>query len=261
MRTSLIITTYNWKEALALCLMSAFRQTRVPDEIIVADDGSREDTAELIRDFASRSPVPLLHSWQPDEGFRASSNHNRAIAKASGDYIISIDGDLLLHRRFCADHIRNARRGYWLRGSRTFLTPEKTVEILRTGKTEIGFFSSGFKPRHRSLHFPLLGRVGKYSSKGRAVFGCNISFWRDDAIAVNGYNEAFVGWGREDSEFITRLEHYGVRRIMLHYQGLVFHLHHPDCSRDRDENNLRLWEETIRQKRIRCEPGLDQYLS
>ncbi len=261
MKTSLIITTYNWKEALELCLKTTFTQSVLPDEIIVADDGSREDTAEMVHACRAYSPVPLIHSWQPDEGFRVAASRNRGIARSSGDYIIMIDGDLLLHRHFCADHIRNATPDRWLRGTRAFLTPEKTADVLRTGQTRIGFFERGLRFRRRTIHSNWLGKLWSRSKKERMVQGCNISCRREHAIAVNGYDEAFTGWGHEDSEFAARLANLGVRQKALHYQGIVYHLYHNERSLDRSASNRELWNETVRSGRVRCDKGIDQYLS
>lgn len=97
-KTSLLISTYNWCEALNLCLNSVLRQSQQPDEIVIADDGSREDTKLLIADFSKKSPVPIIHVWHEDIGFRKTIILNKAIAKCSSDYIIQIDGDLILHK-------------------------------------------------------------------------------------------------------------------------------------------------------------------
>src|SRR6056300_334152 len=98
MNTSLIITTYNWPEALELVLLSALRQSVLPNEIIIADDGSTKATERLISKIAGKSPIPIIHSWHEDKGFRLSRSRNLAIAKTSCEYIICTDGDLILHR-------------------------------------------------------------------------------------------------------------------------------------------------------------------
>ena len=106
MNISLIITTYNWKEALEVALLSAFGQTLLPDEIIVADDGSRAGTGNIVASLAKDAPIPVLHSWQEDKGFRLARSRNRAIAKARGEYIILVDGDVVLEKHFIEDHYK-----------------------------------------------------------------------------------------------------------------------------------------------------------
>ena len=111
MLVSLLISTYNWKEALSLCLYSAFAQTVKPAEILIADDGSREDTRQLIDEMRAKTDIPIVHVWHEDKGFRLSAIRNRSIEKAKGDYIIQIDGDIILDRHFIADHLELAEKG------------------------------------------------------------------------------------------------------------------------------------------------------
>jgi glycosyltransferase involved in cell wall biosynthesis len=257
MKISLLATTYNWKDALALCLESALAQTRLPDEIIVADDGSREDTAETVARFARRSPVPLLHVWQEDEGFRAAAARNRGIAASSGDYLIFVDGDVLLDRRFCEDHERHAARGCWVQGSRVLIGRKRTEEILQTGYCRFGPFSRGIQNRKNAVRSRFLARLVRGANDPlKGVRSCNMAFWRDDAYRVNGFNEEFVGWGREDSEFVVRLANAGIERKNLKHQALVFHLYHPENSRESLPRNDMLLQNAIRSNIIACEKGL-----
>ncbi|MDE5657174.1 MAG: glycosyltransferase, partial [Muribaculaceae bacterium] len=129
MTVSLIISTYNSRTTLAVCLESVLRQTRMPDEIIIGDDGSADDTARLVEDFARRCPVPVVHLWQPDEGFRLALMRNKCIARSSCDYIIQIDGDVILSRHFIADHCATALPGHYIKGSRLRLNPAATERI------------------------------------------------------------------------------------------------------------------------------------
>ena len=114
MKVSLVISTYNWKEALCLCLLSVTRQTVVPAEVIIADDGSRPDTKLLIEDFQQNFPCPIKHIWHEDKGWRKCIIMNKAFALCEGDYIIEIDGDIIMHSHFIEDHISEAAPGYFL---------------------------------------------------------------------------------------------------------------------------------------------------
>ena len=124
MTTALVITTYNAPRDLRCTLLSVACQSVMPDEIIVADDGSGEPTREVIEGFRTIFGDRLKHVWQPDEGFQLSRIRNRAIAASTSDYIIMIDGDMILDRRFVAEHIRNARPGYYVAGLRSMLDPK-----------------------------------------------------------------------------------------------------------------------------------------
>src|SRR5690606_26502649 len=97
---SLIISTYNWPEALNLCLKSVSNQVRLPDEIIIADDGSKTATRVIIDAFRDQLSIPVHHVWQEDMGFRKCMILNKAVQKASFPYIVQIDGDVILDPNF-----------------------------------------------------------------------------------------------------------------------------------------------------------------
>ncbi len=121
MKISLILSTYNRPDALAVTLESILRLDRLPDEVIVGDDGSTRETAEVIESFRPRFPIPLVHLWHEDRGFRLAKMRNKCIARATGDYIVQIDGDLILHPAFIADHAAAARPHAFLKGTRVLL--------------------------------------------------------------------------------------------------------------------------------------------
>ena len=126
MRISLIVTTYNRPDALFLVLKSVENQLIKPFEIIVADDGSDNRTKNIIDEFKSDSKINVWHSFQNDIGFRAARSRNKAIAKAKGEYVILVDGDMILHPKFILDHSRNAEPGCFIQGSRVLLSSLKT---------------------------------------------------------------------------------------------------------------------------------------
>ena len=132
MKTTLIISTYNRPEALSVCLDSVRFQTVMPGEVIVGDDGSTSETKDLIESFKKDFPVPLIHLWQEDKGFRLAMMRNKSVAAATGDYIIEIDGDIFLHNKFVEDHKRLAKPGHYLRGTRVNLGQKLTEEICKS---------------------------------------------------------------------------------------------------------------------------------
>ncbi len=259
---TLLICTYNWPEALELVLLSVLNQSRLPDEVVIADDGSGAPTRELIEAFARRLPMPLIHVWQEDDGHRKASALNKALARASGEYVVQIDGDCILHRHFVADHLAAARPGCYLYGSRVNIQESRLASLFADKTVHFGPFSRGISKRGRALHWPALGRRYKPSAAfSRSKFrGCNCSYWRADAIEVNGYNEAFTGWGWEDSEFAIRLHNIGRLGRRLRYQGIVFHIWHPERDKSHAPVSDEIEQATSSQKRQRCELGLDQYL-
>ena len=263
MRISLIITTYNWKEALELSLRSALQQKKLPLEIIIADDGSRPDTGELIRRIAASAPVPVLHSWQEDEGFRLAASRNKAIAKSSGDYIVLIDGDIILERHFIADHARFARRGCFVQVTRVLLCEQLSQEILASRKPPVEPVCRwDVGNRKNCLRSDILACMFSYRDRGMyGVRTCNFAFWRSDALAVNGFNEDFIGWGREDSEFTARLLNCGLMRKNLKFSAIAYHLYHTLNDRAHLTANDELLRNTVERKVRWCEKGVTAYLA
>lgn len=257
----MIITTYNWKEALEIALLSAFNQTVLPDEIIVADDGSRPGTRSLVESLAREAPRPVYHSWQKDEGFRLARSRNRAIAKAVGEYIILVDGDVVLEKHFIEDHLSFCRPGFFIQGTRVLLNRHLSTRVLKKKSMNLSFCYNGVENRKNCLRSTLLAKLFSFTSKSLVgVKTCNFAFYKSDAVAVNGFNEEFVGWGREDSEFIVRLLNSGVKRQNMKFNGLVYHLFHPMNDRTRLKQNDAILQQTISGKLRWCDKGIDQYL-
>lgn len=130
MTVSLIISTYNSPKALDLCLMSVLQQSVLPDEVLIADDGSNEETRKIVEEFKKQSTVPVIHVWHEDNGFRLTVIRNKAIAKASMDYIIQIDGDIILNHHFIKDHKRFARKNSFVSGSRLNIQSELSKKLI-----------------------------------------------------------------------------------------------------------------------------------
>lgn len=261
MKTALLISTYNWVEALDLIFESVLQQTQLPDEILIADDGSKAETKELITSFSKKIKIPVIHSWQEDLGFRKSKILNKSVANSNADYIIQIDGDCILHPYFVKDHIAHAKQNTYLYGSRVNIKENFVTEILSAKIINFNCFSKKIKNKTRSLHMPFLSNLYKsHASISRKFRGCNVSFWRKDFIAVNGYNEDFEGWGKEDSDLAIRLGNVGVMAKRLRYAGIVFHIWHHIKSKENLDKNTTIQEKAALQKIIKCEFGVNQYL-
>lgn len=259
-KTSLIITTYNRKDALELVILSALRQSVKPDEIIIADDGSRADTAELIQQYQKKSEVPIIHSWQEDIGFRLAAVRNLAISKANYEYIIMVDGDIVMHRHFVKSHLRFAAPNRFLQGSRVLLLDDVTQQALRDKRINFSFFALGVKSRFNALYLPWISRLFSYSLTDLTrTRGCNQSFWKSDIYEVNGFNEDFVGWGREDTEFMVRMINSGKHCFKMKLEGFGHHLYHPESSKELLPQNQKILDDAISQSIKRCVNGIDKY--
>ncbi len=262
MRLTLIVTTYERPDALARVLQSVGEQSQVPDEIIVADDGSGEPTRELIQTFARHLPAPVQHVRQHHDGFRLARLRNLALAAASGDYLIFIDGDMVLHRDFLIDHRRAAKPKHYCQGLRIPLTPSATQAVLQ-GAEPPDWLQPGIEGRRRLHALRLPSWQTALSTPGRwllAIKGCNQGFWRKDLLDINGYDERFVGWGSEDKDLCGRLERAGIRRRGLLAGALAYHLHHPPADRTRATDNRQWLQHNRATGRLRAERGVDQYV-
>jgi glycosyltransferase involved in cell wall biosynthesis len=257
MNVSLIITTYNRPDALLAVLTSIENQISKPFEVIIADDGSSSETRSVINNYKKNSILNLIHSWQDDQGFRVAKSRNKAIIKSRGEYIILIDGDMILHKSFIQDHINSARNGFFSQGSRVLLSKNITKEILTNIDTKISLFTKGHKNRKNGFHSNTLSKFfSKNSNSLTGIKSCNLAFFKSDCIAINGFNNDFEGWGREDSEFASRLMNYGVTRQNLRFIAIQFHLWHNESSRSLVKKNTLLLKRSIENKIKWCKNGI-----
>lgn len=254
MNVALLISTYNWPEALDLVLRSVIRQSHQPDEVLIADDGSDDRTGEFIGRFAGR--LPIKHIWHEDEGFRKSIIVNKAVRHATSPYIIEIDGDIILHKHFVKDHLKAAERGYFVQGSRAMIGARKSTEILESKQLNFHALTAGMHTRFNAIRFPQLSGLFKTDPQSsHNVKGCNLAFWLDDYKKVNGYYNGFEGWGWEDYEFAERLINAGVRKKRLKWAAVGYHIFHPLHSRGNFEPNELIYRETVKEKLAYREPG------
>ena len=214
MDTSVIITTYNWPEALKATLLSVLNQSLRPGEIIIADDGSGPETARVINEVLSPSQLDWSHVRHDDNGIRQARIKNLAAKYSHTQYFIFIDHDVVLHRDFIADHVAMAQKGFFLQGKRVFLSEFHTKKCLMDHMfSPPSFFSRGVYNRKNALRAPGLGRILSRPKNFQITLrGCNISMHKEDFILVDGYDETFDQlWGREDSDICYRLFHNGIR--------------------------------------------------
>lgn len=254
---ALIITTYNWTEALEAVLQSAFSQTVLPTEIIIADDGSSEETKELIGKMRKLTQIPIVHFWQEDRGFRAASARNGAIRESNSEYIVMIDGDMILEPHFIEDHLSAARKNTFIQGRRALLTKETTQRVLSSGKYTFSCYDKGIKNRKNMIRSEILSKIfSVYNNTIAGIRTCSFALYREDAYLVNGFNEAFTGWGREDSEFVVRLMNAGVKRKDMRFKAIAYHLYHPVNVRKSLPQNDTLLSSAIEEHAVWCEKGL-----
>lgn len=264
-KCSLIVSTYNWPEALELTLLSIAKQTILPVEVIIADDGSGNATKETIDSFRYRLSIPIIHVWHEDQGFRLATIRNKAFARASTAYIIQIDGDVILHKRFIEDHLSAAKTGRLLQGSRVMLGPKYSRSLLQNKAINISSLQPDITRRENGIRIPFLSNylLTRYRNRYPAYYarGANMSFWLDDILAVNGYNENFEGWGHEDSDLTLRLMNTGVEKCVIKFAAIVYHIHHPEQDKGHlEEKNRLLLEATLQSGSFWTPFGIKKHL-
>lgn len=265
---AVVITTYNWPEGLEAVLNGYLIQKRLPDELIIADDGSTNATRTLIDNFRQTAPFPVKHVWHEDNGFRASAIRNKAILRAESEYIVFTDGDCIPANWFLKQHERLMERNWFLSGNRLLLSEKFTKKILKL-KTAIHTWNRVQWFQARLFHcvnrfcplmtLPANGWLRKkLAKKIEGAKTCNLSVWKKDLITVNGFDESYTGWGMEDSDLVLRLIRSGIYRKDARFATPVFHLWHPENSRNELEENQRRLKLLSESDRTEAEIGLKQ---
>jgi glycosyltransferase involved in cell wall biosynthesis len=259
---AILIATYNWPQALQQTLMSVANQTIQPNEVLIADDGSDERTSKLIQAFKLNHPnLNIIHVWHEDNGFRLAAIRNKSIRMAQSDYIIQIDGDIILDQHFIADHLSLKEKGFFVTGSRLLLGKKITDALLESEKVNFARLRWKGKNFFNTLRIPIFTGLlqNTYKTKGEYLYyvkGCNMAFWKSDLYLVNGYDESFNGWGREDTDICIRLIHAGVKKKFIKFGGVQYHLHHALASRDQLDANDALIEQLKLNQISFCKQGL-----
>ena len=199
MKIGVVVSTYNRPDALVRVLEGLAGQSMPPHEVIVADDGSTDRTRAALGPFLAGTGLNLSHVWQADKGFRLARIRNRAIRESVCDYLVFLDGDCIPHPDFVSDHAALARKGYFFQGKRVIVgqqaTPGFTAAHTRSALRLLCMALSGrISNAHHILRLPFY--PGHTTTRLSGVRGCNMGFFRSDLEAVNGFNEAFEGWGR-----------------------------------------------------------------
>ena len=262
---SVIVATYNREDALDAVLRSLSRQTESEFEIVVADDGSRPATKRLVETWAPRMRVPVKHVWQEDRGFRLAEIRNRAIRASTSPYCIFLDGDCIARSDFVATHRRLAEPGYFVTGNRVLLSRALSERILSQGlEPERWTFGHLLMQRWRGevnraaplIGLPLGSLRELVGGRWQGARGSNMAFFRADLERVDGFDAAFTGWGREDSDLFIRLIRGGTRRKDGRFATGVLHLWHPESERSQLSDNQAKLDVLLRNDRLRALHGL-----
>jgi len=250
---SVVLTTYNRSDALAVVLAALQRQTDKDFEVVIADDGSQPAHRARIREAANRCSFALAYVWHPDLGFTVARARNLGVAQSRGSYLILLDGDCVPDVDFIAQHRRLMQVGFLVNGSRCLLSPDFTQRVLGGSVDIVGRswqywlqqwrtgYASKIAPR---LRVPDVGMRIESDFRWHGIRSCNMGLWRSDFEVVNGFDSSFQGWGHEDADLVLRMFHAGIRRKNGFFATEVFHLWHEEASRNRASAN----EVTVQQR-------------
>jgi glycosyltransferase involved in cell wall biosynthesis len=262
---SVIVTTYNREDALDAALRALAHQSDRDFEIVVADDGSRLDTARVVQNWKARLALPLKHVRHEHRGFRGGEIRNRGIRASNGELCIFLDGDCLVKSDFIAAHRRLHEPGWFVTGNRILLSRELTEAVLAQGLTpESWNFGALLRERLRggvnrllpALRLPLgpLRKLKVTSWEGAQT--CNLAVARADLNRIDGFDCDYTGWGLEDSDLVVRLLHAGLRRKDGRFATGALHLWHPQNDRAQLPANQARLDEVIGGTRVRAQRGL-----
>jgi glycosyltransferase involved in cell wall biosynthesis len=268
MKLAVIVTTYNRPDALSAVLEGYLAQTDRDFEVLVADDGSTPDTAQVVQQFQARAAFPIRHIWQEDIGFRAAAIRNRALAATTAEYVVFTDGDCIPPADFVARQRLLAEPGCFLSGNRLLLSQEFTRQVMDehipVHLWRFGDWLHAYRQGYISRLLPLLrlsdSAFRKVSPRRwQGAKTCNLSAFRDDLLRVNGLDESYTGWGLEDSDLVVRLIRAGVINKSARFSAPVLHLWHKENDRSHlEENRLRL-QQVLHATHTRALKGVDQY--
>ncbi|WII71844.1 glycosyltransferase [Bdellovibrio sp. 22V] len=240
---TLFIAFYNNVDFFGKVFASIETQTLKNFELIICDDGSREDAVQALKEIYKDSTVPVLHIWHPDRGFYKNEALNRGVLRATSEYFVFIDADCVLHPKFLEDHWNNKIEGHTLAGRRVNLTPQVTKSLspekIKQGYLQKNwwwlFLTMAWMKDNNSIkgfrvQSPWLYKI--LNRKPRGIVGCNFSVFKKDLLAVNGFDMSYhmPGIG-EDSDVDFRLSGIGVTPIPMCFQGVQYHLYHKLLSR------------------------------
>ncbi len=257
-RATVIAAFYNKIDYLRLVLAGFERQSEKDFELIVADDGSKQEIVKELESLSKKISFPLIHIWQEDKGFRKNKILNKAITTAISNYIIFIDADCIPHFRFVEEHISYSEKGSCLTGRRVNLS-QKYTQILSPQKVREGlieknnfalikdslFGESFYVEKGFYFKSRLLRKI--FNKKERGLLGCNFSLYKEDMLNINGFDERYeapsIG---EDSDVQFRLELNGIKIISLNHIAVQYHLYHQLL--ERPQENLSLFNKIREEK-------------
>lgn len=268
MKTSVIFSTYNSEAWLEKVIIGFSVQTVQDFEIIIADDGSKEATRELIDSLRKEITIPIIHVWQEDNGFQKSQILNKAILASNSDYLIFTDGDCIPRNDFVEVHLAYREQGYFLSGGYFKLPMDISIAITKENIVNQDCFdinwlkSKGLKSTFKNIKFTVKGFLAKIfntiTPTNASWNGHNASGWKRDLLAINGFNQD-MQYGGQDRELGERLFNLGLKSKQIRYSAICVHLDHKRgyVNKETWEKNYNIRKKTRKNKVVRIPNGID----
>jgi len=268
MKVSVIASTYNAEEWLEKVIWGFSVQTETDFELIIADDGSKAKTKELLDSLRDKIKIPLIHVWQEDNGFQKSQILNKAITASSANYLIFTDGDCIPRNDFVQTHLKYREKGFFLSGG-YFMLPMDISKAITTADilTQRCFekkwlLSHGLKSSLKNTKLTADGIIAQflnYITPTKPTWnGHNASGWKADLVAVNGFNQE-MQYGGQDRELGERLFNNGLKSKQIRYSAICVHLDHARgyVNEATWKKNFAIRANTKKNKVVRTPIGID----
>lgn len=267
MQLSVIITTYNSPAWLQKVMWGYATQTFKDFEMVIADDGSTEETRMLINNMSREVSYPVQHIWQPDEGFKKCAILNKAIVASKADYLVISDGDCIPRKDFLEVHASKRKKGYFLSGGYSKLPMDISKKIIKEDIISQNCFNIRWLKENG---MPSSFKNNKFTAKGLKAGllnfitptkptwnGHNSSAWKKDIYAVNGFNEQ-MHYGALDREMGERLENKGIEGLQIRYSAICVHLDHSRSYKNKEDlaKNKAIWMKSRYEKLTWIEDGI-----
>jgi glycosyltransferase involved in cell wall biosynthesis len=224
---SVVISTFDQPNALTFAILGFCRQTFKDFELVIADDGSDETTKKIIEEFQGKAPFPIKHVWQKNAGFRKAKIMNQGVKVSEGRILVFSDGDCIPHRDMVKLHVEHCTPGSFCTGATVDISAEESARLTRES------VSRGDHEAILTLKWRAWGHwiqfknwwglvIGKITQP--KIYGRNFSVSRELYFAINGLDENFDGFSKEDSDIRNRMRRYGARPVSLWHRSWVFHV-------------------------------------
>ncbi|WP_108125903.1 glycosyltransferase family 2 protein [Saccharospirillum mangrovi] len=235
MKVGVVVTTYNSPRWLEKVLWGYENQDDTDFTLIIADDGSGDETRQLVNRFVSRGKLNIVHEWQPDDGFQKTKILNQCVRNTDCDYLIFTDGDCIPRSDYISAHKAFARPGRFVSGGlyRLSMAVSESVEEMDVVSQQVFDFAflqqrgqqRDFKKNKLTRNRFLATCLNRLTPTKATWNGGNTGCWRRDILAVNGFDER-MQYGGLDREIGERMSNNGIRGVQARYSVITLHLDH-----------------------------------